>query len=312
MRPILTKTSGQFEYKVFRKQECSLQNTRQWLRSAHLKLESTQTPIPHPLYPRGLRYTSLCRNQQVYLATLAAVTDSVFYPPDEYPDTAYLDHNRLILLSSNAADITAMHLFLLLYRQLSLSQPFNRGNGSRTMPSIDEPSLEKIKNEIRDVGTARMGLCFLEDYDNEGRPKLQRRWDNVRHDVVLQIARRVQESRGDSCPLQPLLNLACTWADTNFNPSSPLASLLRDRLRDVVFNAVVGLAFPGRASSSSRLASIDFCGRAEPKFDIPMAIGMEPLAGEIRTLAEKIARLSLVHLNAYLPLYEHEQFLESS
>jgi hypothetical protein len=259
----------------------------------------------------------------VYLATLAAVTDIVFYPPDEYPDTAYLDHNRLILLSANAADITAMHLFLLLYRQLLFSQHNDTTSAASvlSLPKIDETDLMKMKAEIRDIGTARIGQCFFED-DEDACIKSHRKWEHVKQDVVLQIARRVQESRSPASspstatpypgptPDDRLLNLALTWADTNFDPTSPLTTLLRDRLRDTIFTAVVGLAFPGRAPSSSRLASIDFYGRAEPKFDIPLAMGMEPLTEEIRALAEKIARLGLVHLNAYLPLYEHEQFLE--
>lgn len=88
--------------------------------------------------------------------------------------------------------------------------------------------------------------------------------------------------------------------------------MLRNRLRDVVFGAVVAMAYPGRDSAVRKLGMPDFleiigCG---PGVDVTSATGMEPFADEIRAVSEKITRLALVHLNAFLPLYEHPSFME--
>lgn len=95
---------------------------------------------------------------------------------------------------------------------------------------------------------------------------------------------------------------------------SSLSTMLHNRLRDVVFTAVVALAYPSRDSATGKtMLTADFLSSLSPKSaegaSAGMASGMEPLADEIRSLSEKISRLALIHLNAYLPLYEKEAFL---
>jgi len=109
--------------------------------------------------------------------------------------------------------------------------------------------------------------------------------------------------------------VAQRWAEYNVHPGSALSVLLRNRLRDVLFDAVVSLAYPGRDSTTGKI--LDFFSTGQlPTFlgtahvGTPMA-GMEALTDEIRRLAEKMSRMTLIHLNSYLPLYEMEGFLSS-
>jgi hypothetical protein len=87
-------------------------------------------------------------------------------------------------------------------------------------------------------------------------------------------------------------------------------------LRDVVFRAVVELAFPGRDPLTGRSSTIELGALAAAASTVPLVFGtgagggqqtgMEPLADEIRSLAERIARLACIHVRTYLPLYEED------
>ncbi|KAJ7644106.1 T-complex protein 11-domain-containing protein [Roridomyces roridus] len=332
LRPFLIRTSGQFELRSFRnRKSCSFQNTREWLGAAHSALLDRKDPIPHPLYPSTyLRYQSLQRNQQIYLATLKGLTDLVFTSPSPahlaplpvattplsqatlptisslpgYPETAYLDNARLLLLSTDAADLTALYMFLLLYRQLRFS-------GSTKSPSpsprstVDEWEVVRIKREIRDIGSSRLGYSFHCEVE---------KWRSMKQNVVLQIAMRARNVSPEPSAIpgvvdQSILGVAEQWADANMQHNSPLSILLRERLRDTVFNAVVANAYPGRDAASGKLANIDFStfGRTSTPLANPTlgkVAGMEAISEEIGTLAEHISRLALIHLNAYIPLYE--------
>lgn len=342
--------------------------TREWLHLAHSDMLA-RGPIPHPRYPEHLRYDALPRNQQVYLAVLKGVLNLVFDPPAStssscppttptasppltpvspprtpispvlqgYPETSYLDSARLTLLTSDAADATALSMFLLLYRQLVFSDS-NEAPPSPQDPKVEEEDLIRLKNEIRDIGSGRLGHCFTSRPSLDGAVSPQgsrserkeaERWRVAKQDIVLQIAKRAKEARNrtnspspipsspiSDAPDEQMLSLTQRWADSNIQPNSALSAMLRRRLRDVVFNAVVTLAYPGRDSTTGKLTTIDFHSptQADSAFEIPLgaATGMEPLADEIRSLAEKISRLALIHLNAFLPLYEQEGFLDRS
>ncbi|KAJ7784594.1 T-complex protein 11-domain-containing protein [Mycena metata] len=354
LRPFLMRTSGQFELRSFKSrkggQGCPFQKTREWLAAAHSTLLARGEPIPHPLYPPGhLRYQTLQKNQQIYLATLKGLTDLVFTSPSPanlislpvatpptpqatlptisslpgYPETSYLDNARILLLSTDAVDLTALYMFLLLYRQLRFS-------GSAELPSsssggVDEWELQRIKREIRDIGSSRLGYSFYcgsaaaeTDVDTEELEK----WRALKQSVVLQIAMRAKNVSTTDQPIGPvdesLLGLAQRWADQNIQYASVLSTMLRERLRDVVFNAVVALAYPGRDAASGKLANIDFSTlrrsplpSPSPSPAVGKVTGMEALTEEIGALAENISRLALIHINAYLPLYEVEHFLDA-
>lgn len=300
----------------------------------------------------------------MYIAVLKGFTDLVFDPPVDvssaslpspvsfppsptsasatisslpgYPETSYLDNTRLVHLGADAADVTAMYMFLLLYRQLLFSESKSPSSTSpRDIPKVEEADLITLKREIRDIGSSRLGNCFTcKCSDNAKRiPKCGK--DSaacIQQDVLLQIARRVKgngsRSTNPSSPLSPppsplgpspderVISLASRWAESNMHRSSSLSSMVRNRLRDVVFNAVVASAYPARDSKTGKIPTIDLT--TLPKLDIKVEIprgsatGMEVLVDEIRSLAEKISRLALIHLNAYLPLYEQDGFLESS
>ncbi|KAJ7505349.1 T-complex protein 11-domain-containing protein [Mycena galericulata] len=355
LRPFLIRTSGQFELRSFKNrktaQGCCFQKTREWLAAAHSTLLARDESIPHHLYPPGhLRYQTLQRNQQVYLATLKGLTDLVFTSPSPanlislpvattpltqatlptipclpgYPETAYLDNARILLLSTDAVDLTALYMFLLLYRQLRFSGSTNPPVSPSRSP-VDEWELTRIKREIRDIGSSRLGYAFYcgdtpaaeTDVDTDELEK----WRALKQSVVLQIAMRAKNvsSTSSGTPAgtldESILGLAQRWADFNIQHDSPLSSMLRERLRDAVFNAVVAHAYPGRDAASGRLANIDFStfGRSPTPPSSPVlgkVTGMEALTEDIAALAENISRLALIHINAYLPLYEVEHFLD--
>ncbi|KAJ7134592.1 T-complex protein 11-domain-containing protein [Mycena epipterygia] len=352
LRPFLMRTSGQFELRSFKGRKsglgCSFQKTREWLSAAHSTLLARSEPIPHHLYPPGyLQYQTLQRNQQVYLATLKGLTDLVFMSPSPanlislpvattplsqatlptisslpgYPETAYLDNARILLLSTDAVDLTALYMFLLLYRQLKFSNSGDSPNPPSSS-SVDEWELARIKREIRDIGSSRLGYSFYcgsAPAETEVDTDELEKWRALKQNVVLQIAMRAKNSTtaGTAGSVdQSILGLAQGWADFNIQHDSALSGMLRERLRDVVFHAVVGLAYPGRDAASGKLANIDFStfGRTTTPPPSPIlgkVTGMEALTDEIGALAENISRLALIHINAYLPLYEVEHFLDA-
>lgn len=349
------RTSGQFELKAFKtRKECSLRLTREWLRLAHADLLSRES-IPHPKYPSSnIQYSTLPRNQQTYIAVLKGMIDLIFDPPESTsassspsspsppstpvfqctsptlprlsasPETVYLDSARLGVLSADAADVTAIYMFLLLYRQLVHSEPSDSPISPQDPNKIGNVDLLRLKTEIRDIGSARLGYCFssrlLSGEAESPREKDLEKERMAKQDIVLQVAKRAEEARSPSDPPSPvskapsetMVQVAQRWADSNIHPNSPLCTLLRRRLRDVVFNSVVAQAYPGRDSTSGKLINIDFLSciqNGSTQAPSNLATGMEPLAEEIRVLAEKISRLALIHLNAYLPLYEQEAFI---
>jgi hypothetical protein len=217
-------------------------------------------------------------------------------------------------------------MFLLLYRQLR----FSASADSPSLPSsnVDEGELSRIKREIRDIGSSRLGYSFYcglasteADASSYGDLDIEEleKWRSLKQNVVLQIAMRAKNTTTDPTVLsavdESILAVAQQWADMNIKHDSVLSAMLRNRLRDVVFNAVVGLAFPGRDAASGRLSSVDFsafgrCGLLSPDL-LGKATGMEALSEEIASVAENISRLALIHINAYLPLYEADHFLDA-
>lgn len=351
------------------------------MRTAYHHLMSSSHPIPlllpHPSHPSNtisINYRQLPQTQQIYLSVLKALTDLVFEPPcgpsptpvphshalqrervskssipylPLYPETTYLDGARLLVLSGEAADSTAMYMFLLLFRQLALSDPDPNACGDPSSRAVvTDAQLASLKKEIRDISSGHLGHCFAQvkgDGDDE-------RWGKIRGDIVLQIAMRAKEARSPSIPLssyprtrnpesasasetgsdpQPqsrvlasapderMLKLAERWSDTNMRPNSPLSTLLRKRIRDVVFNQVVALTFPATSlrDSGTNTSTSTNLGKSLnlPSLVPPSALssGMEPLAEEIRLLSERLSRLAHIHLGVYLPLYEQEEFSTS-
>jgi len=361
-RPFLIRTSGFFEYKSFKKRfgsGSSLHHTRAWLHNAHDALLARKQSIPHPSYPSDhLNYATMTKNQQIYLSALKGVVDLVFEtsglsqaatlfnspstspisspivssPLSTIPETLYLDKSRLLQLGSDVDDTTALHMFMLLFRQLVFSESLD-GQSAPDPPKADLADMMRLKHEIRTLGSSRLGSYFLavsltDDPEISLQDLENRR--NVKQDIVLQIAKRANDARHrgsrplsalsspvGEVPDQRIVSVAQRWAEYNMHSGSALSTMLRNRLRDVLFDAVVSLAYPGRDSTTGKMLSIDFFSTGQIPTSLgtahvgtPMA-GMEALTDEIRRLAEKISRVALIHLNSYLPLYETEGFLSS-
>jgi len=219
-------------------------------------------------------------------------------------------------------------LCLLLYRQLIFSE--SADSAASDPPKVNDFDIARLKREIRDIGTTRLGGWLtrqaLDPLESKVGNKEGERWRIVKQDIVLQVAKRANDARnrtalstsppsspiGDA-PDERILNVAQCWAESNMQEGSSLSTMLHHRLRDVVFTAVVALAYPRDSATGKTMFTADFLSPLSPKSaedaSAGMMSGMEPLADEIRSLSEKISRLALIHLNAYLPLYEKEAFL---
>jgi len=354
LRPFLIRTSGQFELRAFRNRKGgnSLRLTQEWLRLAHADMLA-RGPTPRERDPfERLDYRALPRNQQTYLAVLRGLVDLVFDPPPAssppstptstpstpittlvatpssrlagYPETSYLDNTRLALLGADVADILAMHMFILLFRQIVFSESKESSPSSQER-TIHPTDLMKLKSEIRDIASSRLGSFFSPQLKTSSKNK-EGDLGTTKQDIALQIAKRATEARGrprtsassqllNGVPSQQTISLAQRWADSNIQPHAPLAKMLRHRLRDVVFDFVVAMTYSGRdklGTAPPNFPNYPFCAKMDNALQISSgsAIGMEPLTEEIGALSEKIARVALIHLNAFLPLYEQDGFLD--
>ncbi|KAH7921318.1 Tcp11-domain-containing protein [Leucogyrophana mollusca] len=354
LRPFLIDSSGQYELKTFkgrRGHASSLVVTQKWLQTAHQQLLTTKL-ITYPSCPSGsINYPSLASTQQAYLSVLKGLTDLVFNPPSTppsiqpphnsltsvsplplYPETTYLDSARLLVLATDAADTTAMYMFLLLYRQLVFSDAATSATASRDPSKVSDGELLKLKKEIRDVSSSHLGNCFkfgcseLDASQDEERVK----WQKIKQDVVLQVAVRAKAAELSkssasleaeasitlpSAPDERILKLAERWSDTNMQPKSMLSVMSTNRIRDAVFNLVASLTFPfpSRESSTAQCRRLELNSFPTATSSVAvLATGMEPLKEEIRSLAERLSRLAQIHLGVYLPLYEQEGFLTGS
>ncbi|KAF6757389.1 T-complex protein 11-domain-containing protein [Ephemerocybe angulata] len=409
LRPFLIRTCGQFELRTLKSRhgpDALLSTTREWIEAAHTSMMHKTLLHPH-VSAQSLQYSSLSGNQQLYICIIRGLVDLVFNPPltssvslstptntpptsptapsvstplPAFPETLILDNHRMLLLSSDAADATALNMLLLLYRQLALSE--NSNSGSPLPPkTLTDADMIRMKSEIRDIsGSFRLGACFSRNQQKTGNKDAER-WRVVKEDLVLQISRRARTSRGTSAgtakaptsstsalsssptpppsssssvstassssspstastspPTTPTRSLPSSpisesslpnprtvalgqkWVDSHMQSESALSAMLHNRLRDAVFNAVLTSTYPGRdlTNGCRAVPSLDFSinagtsGAGVPVGSPGTLSGLEPLSDEIRTLVEKISLLALIHLNAYLPLYEKEGFRPSS
>jgi len=300
---------------------------------------------PMLAHPSAFDYRHLSQSQKTYISALKGLTDLVFDPPSPtpspvpscssgsaiaapssmcplplYPETTYLDSARLLVLAADAADTAAVYMFLLLYRQLVFSDASAPGDQSR----VNHADLLRLKREIRDISSSHLGHCFK--YGSSDAPSSdpadRDKWCKVKQDIVLQTALRAKEARAPTStpsssalhahvPDERLLKLAEGWSDTHIRPNSALSTMLKNRVRDAVFSQVLALTFPSTDASLGSVRALE--AMSAPSISAAgLASGMEPLADEIRSLAERLARLAHIHLGVYLPLYEQEDILSDA
>lgn len=247
------------------------------------------------------------------------------YPLPLYPETTYLDSARLLVLAADAADTAAMYMFLLLYRQLVFSDTGDLPGVPRDQSRVSDAELLKLKKEIRDISSSHLGQCFkYGNLEQSSIPDADReKWSKTKQDIVLQVALRAKEAQfgSASCPRssvdshtphfhapdERMLRLAERWSETHVRPNSALGTMLKNKIRDAVFSQVLAVAYPPRDSLPPHTKGAEI-GVPAPSC---LASGMEPLADEIRSLAERLARLAHIHLGVYLPLYEQEDILSA-
>ncbi|KAG0704638.1 hypothetical protein DFH29DRAFT_1078217 [Suillus ampliporus] len=182
----------------------------------------------------------------------------------------------------------------------------------RDRTDIANHQLRTFRPYLGDISSSHLGHCFDQGSDDDNE-----KWAKIRQDIVLQIAMRAKETSQlwldpqpaslASAPVERVLKLAERWYDLNMRPNSPLSTMLRNRIRNVIFNKVVALTFPSRDSITSLGKPLDSASAVPPA----LASGMELLANDIRLLSERLSRLAHIHLGVYLPLYEQEDFSSS-
>ena len=349
LRPFIIHSSPEFELRTFKERHdrgaSPLLLTRQWLTQAHQRLDASQYSLSYPT--RAFPYSSLGKRTHVILSTLKGLIDLVFAPlspvplssppvtttmPSNqsvptvvsqlsgYPETLYLDHSRLILLTRDAADLTAVYALLMLYRQLVFSSSSTPSNPRRDA-SLDDADLQRLKLEIWEIGPPNLGRHFLHPAAGAQAPpspsqnekeKESQRWDDALKAVALQLTARATEARSaptktpspSSLPVcapdEHLLKTAESWVDSHLKTDSALTALMRNRLRDAVFDSVVSTVLIRGSMTPAALAP-------EVKQEPGTATGLEPLAPEIRQLSERVSKLAVLHLNVYQTLYEEDE-----
>lgn len=349
LRPYLLETSPDFELKMFHERQArgllSLDVTRQWL-SKNMPLPS-EDPSKNPKSPLTTIDVALCRG----------LVDLVFFPPTStstpstpltattstlaqsqkpaaaitlhqpqhpqpsapgYPEALYLDQTRLLVLSTDASDLTALYMVLMLFRQLSFSRLQTKSVATgKKAADIADWEIDRVKREIWEVGPARLGWCFFNgtsgattttstssatSVEDEA---CESKWNKGMRDVVLQVCVRAEQvgSGRDAAddtdttpssfiPRAETLSMLDGWIGNNMRDNSPLHSLMKRRLRNAVLDAALYAMCP-------------FFQATEDK-----GTGLEPLMPEIRHLGERIARLALFHARVYRDtIYQEPGFL---
>lgn len=206
-------------------------NTRAWISNIYKRLISSSDLhlSVGPVLPPPERIQALPSVQRVITTVLAALVDLVVFPPNPisavlppsptttpvtkgrqsyhvnvqtgYPETLYLDHSRLLMLTADAADITANTMLLALFRQLVFSESAKRGKRA----SVQDDELSRLKSEISAVGPQRPGVCFCKEYNLSGIEGQVYEasviaWREAMASAALHLAHSVEKSVSDPPP----------------------------------------------------------------------------------------------------------------
>lgn len=348
-------------------------STRAWFANAYTKLTSTSDlhASVGAILPSPERMRSLPSVQKVVATVLTALVDLVVFPPNPisailppsptttpvtkgrqsfhvnvqagYPETLYLDHSRLLMLTADAADITANAMFLALFRQLTYSESIK----SRKRISVQDDELSRLKSEINAVGPPRPGFCFCKEYsqsdaEDQAYQASVTAWRESMSSAALHLAHAVEKTSanppaGDDStanrfvPPNPELVASVTnWCKTHMNATSDVAKVFRKKVAVEVLKSLiprfahwdVGIQRRSRnspvtlatvtavseLSTDCDMAELDTTTNAAPK----LKTGLEPLSEEIRVLVERLAKLADLHLRVYFPLYDRGGFFETA
>ena len=143
----------------------------------------------------------------------------------------------------------------------------------------------------------------------------------------------------DHVPDERTVSIARKWIVTNMKVGSSFVKMLHGRLNKEVFERVLADVYPARAEAALQKMmgqEIESCGEVFggpsrdcvlPRSSVaPFEVkrrseavirhhfwgnGLEILADEVQSLVHKISLLVIVHFNAYLPLYEKQEFLQA-
>jgi len=141
----------------------------------------------------------------------------------------------------------------------------------------------------------------------------------------------------DHVPDERTVSIARKWIVTHMKADSSFVKMLHGRLNKVVFERVLADVYPARAEAALEKMmgqEMESCGEVsggpsrycllprsapfEVKRRSEVAVrhhlwgnGLEILADEVQSLVHKISLLVIVHFNAYLPLYEKQEFLQA-
>jgi hypothetical protein len=254
-----------------------------------------------------------------------------------FPETLHLDHSRLLVLGADAADINANFMLLTLFRQLTYEHEAS-GKGGKGRKDVSDEELERVRREIAAVGPARLGLCFCDGYELESgmemdepphrlshHEKSVQSWRSTMEAVIFQLATRIERRSTKSTPdasespitaaappSRELLDRVKRWVTTHVKRGSPLCTLFRKKLREQLLREVVPLFYT--LWSSGQVYAFD-AGRQRSESGLTLGgsgegsgagfkTGLEPLSGEVRVLAERLAKLAVLHLRVYWAYYE--------
>lgn len=171
-------------------------------------------------------------------------------------------------------DLTAIYMFLLLYRQLVFSETSRSGWDGKSR-RVAEAELMKLKSEIWAVAPPRLGACFVPEarrldslgsssrHDRARGSKTElERWRKGIRDVALHVVARSNDAewRAEAAGIQEetalvprratpelvplpqttaMLGLVERWCDSNLKFGSPLSVLLREKLADAMLHMVM-------------------------------------------------------------------------
>ncbi|KAI5122802.1 hypothetical protein M0805_000145 [Coniferiporia weirii] len=378
LRPHLLASAPQFEVLLFdRRLDLDVPVTRTWISSTYAKISSSSDlhDAVGTILPPPERVRLLPPIQKIVATVLSALVDLVVFPPNPtsatlppsptttpvtkgrhtyqvsvqpgYPETLYLDHSRLLMLTADAADITASAMFLALFRQLSFSS--SPKVGART--SVSDDDLARLKREIAAVGPPRPGVCFCREYSLDDditraqNPSLVH-WRNAMSSVALHLAHTIEKSRlqstkprdADACseeggssfrspaaPFTPpdaeLVKSVTDWCKTNMHAGSVVSLVFRKKVAAAVlkaliprFSAVWNAVVRQRLGKGQSIFATEKSETAGERKDDAAKVktGLEPLSEEIDILTERLAKLAVLHLRVYFPFYDQSGFLTDS